>query len=216
MNWELVIFDCDGVLVDSEPISRRVAVELLSEIGVSISVGQAAELFTGLSLSSIFRIIEERFGILVPDSYESEYYKRMDVAFRAELKSEPGIVQALDAISLPSCVASSGPHEKMQTTLGVTGLLSRFEGRIFSSRDVERGKPYPDLFLHAAANMQTSPAKCVVVEDSLPGVQAAVAAGMSVFGYARASSPAALENAGAVIFDDMTELPELLNGKYSA
>lgn len=210
MKWELIIFDCDGVLVDSEPISNGTLVEMLAEIGVSISVRESSKIFMGLSMPSIVEIVEERFGRPIPDWFVDEYYVRMDAAFRQDLRPVPGIRQVLDMIPLPSCVASSGPHRKMQTTLGVTGLLQRFEGRIFSAREVERGKPYPDLFLYAAERMGASPEKCAVIEDSVPGVVAAVAAGMSAFGYARVSPPVPLKRAGAMIFRDMADLPALL------
>ena len=210
MNWDLVIFDCDGVLVDSEPISNGTLVEMLAEIGLSISLEESSSLFMGRSMPAIIELVEEQIGRLVPEGFIEQYYIRMDAAFQQDLKPIPGVIEALDRISLPTCVASSGPHRKMKTTLGITGLLERFEGRIFSAWDVGRGKPFPDLFLYAASCMGTDPIKCVVIEDALPGVQAAVAAGMSVFGYARESSPSPLRQAGAVVFNDMAELPGLL------
>ena len=213
MKWDLVIFDCDGVLVDSEPISNGTLVEMLSEIGLSISLEESSNLFMGRSMPAIIESVEERIGGLVPEGFIEQYYVRMDAAFHKNLKPIPGVIEALDRISLPTCVASSGPHRKMKTTLGLTGLLERFEGRIFSAWDVGRGKPFPDLFLHAASNMGTEPSRCVVIEDALPGVQAAVAAGMSVFGYTQksSSSPSPLQQAGAVVFHDMDELPGLLS-----
>ena len=209
-KWDLIIFDCDGVLVDSEPISSGTLIEMLAEIGLSMSPQEASEVFMGLSIVSMMEIVQQRLGRPVPDGLIDQYYARMDAAFRKDLKPVAGITQALDALSLPFCVASSAPHSKMQTTLGVTGLLQRFEGRIFSAEDVERSKPYPDLFLHAAERMGARPERCVVIEDSVPGVRAAVAAGMSVFGYARVSPPMPLEKAGGMIFKDMAELPSLL------
>ncbi len=140
----------------------------------------------------------------------------MDSALQLDLKPIPGVIEALDRISLPTCVASSGPHRKMRTTLGITGLFGRFEGRIFSAWDVGRGKPFPDLFLYAASCMGTDPSRCVVIEDALPGVQAAVAAGMSVFGYTRESSMGPLGQAGAKVFNYMAELPRLLGMGSSA
>ena len=209
-KWDLIIFDCDGVLVDSEPISSGILIEMLAEIGLPMSPHEASEAFMGLSVASILEIVQERLGRPVPEGFIDQYYARMDAAFRVDLKPVAGITQALNALALPYCVASSGPHGKMQTTLRVTGLLQRFEGRIFSAEDVERSKPYPDLFLHAAERMGARPERCVVIEDSVPGVQAAVAAGMSVFGYAHVSPPMPLEKAGGTIFKDMADLPTLL------
>ena len=158
-----------------------------------------------------FEIVESRFGKRVPEGLADQFYSRMDVAFRRDLKPVPGVVEALDKISLPMCVASSGPRHMMQTTLGVTGLLERFEGRIFSAVDVGRGKPFPDLFLHAAERMRANPEQCVVVEDAVTGVQAAVAARMSVLGYADHSTRELLERAGATVFPELPCLMIWLN-----
>jgi HAD superfamily hydrolase (TIGR01509 family) len=215
MRWELVIFDCDGVLVDSEPISNSTLTRMLGELGLPMTVERSFELFLGKSMSSIFEIIEPMLGRPVPDGFVAEYYARMDAAFKTDLKPTPGISCVLDwleGVPVASCVASSGPHRKMQTTLGVTGLLHRFDGRIFSATEVARGKPHPDLFLYAADKMNVPVEKCVVIEDAVPGVTGAVAAGMQVFGYARVTPAAALTEAGAVTFDDMAELPALLAG----
>ena len=210
MNWDLVIFDCDGVLVDSVPISNGTLVEMLSEIGLKISLEESARQFMGRSMPAIIELIEERMGRPVPVEFIDQYYTRMEAAFQRDLKPVPGVIEALDRISLPTCVASSGPHRKMETTLGITGLFERFEGRIFSAWDVGRGKPFPDLFLYAASSMGTHPSRCVVIEDALPGVQAAVAAGMSVFGYTQESMRSPLSQAGAEVFNDMAKLPALL------
>ena len=139
MKWDLVIFDCDGVLVDSEPISNGTLVNMLAEIGLPISFQESSGLFMGRSMHDIIGMVEERLGRNVPDGFLEDYYARMDEAFRRGLKPIPGVVAALDRITLPTCVASSGPHRKMRTTLGVTGLLERFEGRIFSAADAGRG-----------------------------------------------------------------------------
>lgn len=215
MPWELVIFDCDGVLVDSEPISNGVLSNMLTEIDLPMSPQESIQLFQGRSMASVFEMIESRFGKPVPDGFLEEYYLRMDAEFRESLNPTPGIFEALDGISIPTCVASSGPHRKMRTTLGVTGLFSRFEGRIFSATEVARGKPHPDLFLHAAKSMGASPKWCVVVEDAVPGVMAAIAAGMAVFGYARTSPSGPLAEAGAQVFDNMADLPGLIDAAAS-
>jgi HAD superfamily hydrolase (TIGR01509 family) len=202
-----VIFDCDGVLVDSEAISNRVLAGLLTEIGLPMTPAQSIEAFMGQSWKRVRAWAEER-GAPLPEGFRRRYLDTMFAAFEQELQPVPGIVAALDAISLPDCVASSASVEKMRFTLGHTGLWDRFEGRIFSATEVEHGKPAPDLFLHAAASMGWEPADCAVVEDSPAGVAAALAAGMTVFGYAGTTPAARLE--GARVFTDMAELPALL------
>jgi HAD superfamily hydrolase (TIGR01509 family) len=203
----LVIFDCDGVLVDSEPISNRALSDALTAAGCAMTIEETTGTFIGRSWPSCEAIVRERFG-RVPEGLHSEYRRRMREAFEAELRPVPGIVAALDAIDAPTCVASSGPHAKMRHTLGLVGLYDRFADRIFSADDVAHGKPAPDLFLHAAASMGFAPADCTVVEDSPVGVQAAGAAGMRVLGYAGRTDPATLAAADAV-FADMAELPAL-------
>jgi HAD superfamily hydrolase (TIGR01509 family) len=203
----LVIFDCDGVLVDSEPLSNRALSEALTGAGHPIGVEETTRTFMGRSLLSCNAIMRERFGT-VPD-YLADYERRLQIAFEESLEAVPGVVAALDAIAAPTCVASSGPHYKMRLSLGLVGLYDRFEGRIFSATEVSRGKPAPDLFLHAAASMGAAPDACVVVEDSPVGVEAARAAGMRVLGYAGRSDPASLAHAHAV-FADMAELPALI------
>ena len=203
-----MIFDCDGVLVDSEPLSNRALSEALTAAGHPMTPEETTGTFIGRSWASCEEIIRARFGS-VPPGLEADYRRRMTEAFDAELRPVPGVVAALDAIDAPTCVASSGPHDKMRHTLGLTGLYARFEGRIFSAYDVARGKPAPDLFLHAAARMGFEPGDCTVVEDSPVGVEAARAAGMRVLGYAGRTDPAQLSEASAV-FADMAELPALI------
>lgn len=207
---DLVIFDCDGVLVDSEPISNRVLAQALSEIGLATSVESSMRDYMGRSWTACVEIFEARLGRPLPPGFDDLFWARNEAALRAELRPVPGIHEVLGRITTPICVASSGRPEKMRVTLGVTGLLPRFEGRIFSALDVARAKPWPDLFLHAAARMGAAPATCVVVEDSPRGVEAGVAAGMRVLGYAGRTDAVALESAGAEVFSDMLELPARL------
>ena len=155
------------------------------------------------------REISERITDL-PEGWKGGHEQRVRDAFEAELQPVDGILEALDRISIPTCVASSGTHEKMVLTLSLTGLYERFEGRIFSATEVEHGKPAPDLFLHAAKRMGAEPAACAVVEDSPFGVQAAIAAGMTVFAYAGGVLPAGRLKDADVVFDDMRDLPNLL------
>jgi HAD superfamily hydrolase (TIGR01509 family) len=205
-----VIFDCDGVLVDSERIAVRVDAEMLAELGWPLSEQEVVERFMGRTTEDMLRAIEAEVADLEP-GWEVEFDRRYRAALEAELAPVDGVVEALDAIDIPTCVASSGSHDKLRFTLGHTGLYPRFEGRIFSAHDVARGKPAPDLFLHAARSMGADPAACAVVEDSRYGVQAARAAGMRAFAYGGGlASREQLEGPGTVVFDDMRELPRLL------
>ncbi|WP_282688608.1 MULTISPECIES: HAD family hydrolase [unclassified Streptomyces] len=209
---ELVIFDCDGVLVDSERIAVRVDALVLAELGWNLTEAEIVDRFMGLSSRSMTRQIEGHLGRRLPADWEEEFKPLYDDALAAELTPVEGIVDALDALAhLPTCVASSGSHDKMRLTLGMTGLRPRFEGRIFSATEVEHGKAAPDLFLHAARKMGVAPEACAVVEDSQYGLQAARAAGMRAFAYAGGLTPAdRLEGPGTVVFDDMRSLPGLL------
>ena len=202
-----MLFDCDGVLVDSEPISNRVLAGLLTDIGLPMTPEQSIETFMGRSWKTVTAWVEER-GVALPEGFRRRYLDTMFAAFETELRPVPGIATALDAIALPNCVASSASIEKMRVTLGQTGLWDRFEGRIFSATEVEHGKPAPDLFLHAASSMGWEPADCAVVEDSPAGVEAALAAGMIAFGYAGTTPASRLD--GARVFTDMAKLPRLL------
>jgi HAD superfamily hydrolase (TIGR01509 family) len=196
------------VLVDSEQISNRVLAGLLTEIGLPMTPEESVEAFMGRSWKTVEAYAAERRGEPLPEGFRAHYLDSMFAAFTESLEPVPGVIAALDAIELPSCVASSGSHEKMEFTLGQTGLLERFRGRIFSATEVEHGKPAPDLFLYAAARMGWEPADCAVVEDSPAGVEAALAAGMTVFGYAGTTPAERL--VGARVFTDMAELPRLL------
>lgn len=207
---ESVIFDCDGVLVDTERSANAVLASLIGELGISMTPEQTMSTYMGRSWASCMEILEAELGRPVPADFGDRYRAGTADAWRRELEPVPGIVAALDAIELPSCVASSGEHERIRLTLGLTGLLPRFEGRIFSATEVARGKPAPDLFLHAAERMGFDSATTVVVEDTVPGVEAGRAAGMRVLAFARLTPSAALADAGGEVFDDMRLLPGLL------
>ena len=208
---QLVIFDCDGVLVDSERLAIRVDVEYLAGMGWVMTEREAAERFVGLSMVQIRHQVESHLGRTLPAKWEDEFQERLREAFASELVPVRGIVEALDAIRHENCVASSGTHEKIKFSLTLVGLYDRFAGRIFSATEVPHGKPAPDLFLHAARRMRADPGQCVVIEDSVPGVTAALAAGMRVLAYAGGVTAAAkLERRGVVVFDDMRDLPALL------
>jgi HAD superfamily hydrolase (TIGR01509 family) len=208
---DLVIFDCDGVLVDTERLAVRVDVQVLAQLGWVMTEAEVVERFVGLSDASMREAIEAHTGRRLADNWEQEFKHLYRSSFAESLTAVDGVVEALDGITLRTCVASSGTHEKMRFTLGLTGLLERFDGRMFSVTEVERGKPAPDLFLHAASRMGVPPAACAVVEDSRFGVEAARAAGMRAFGYAGGLTPAhLLAGSGTVVFTDMRKLPRLL------
>ena len=212
-RFDLVIFDCDGVLVDSERLSIRLDAVLLERLGWPMSESEIVERFVGRTDPAIRADIEAHLGRDVGPEWEafSEEYVRL---FAAELRPVDGIVVALDAVTAAGysiCVASSGDQAKIRRNLATTGLLDRIDGRIFSADDVTHGKPAPDLFLHAASTMGVAPARCAVVEDSRHGVAAARAAGMWVFGYAGGVTPAAaLEGPTTLVFRDMRDLGGLL------
>lgn len=207
---DLVIFDCDGVLVDSEKLSIEVDRRVLADLGWSLSHDEILHRFVGRSSAHFRAEVEAHRGRPLPDDWEAPYQPWYLDAFARELTAVDGVEAALDEITTATCVASGGAHAKIRRTLGQTGLLPRFDGRIFSADDVANGKPAPDLFLHAAERLGVSPERCVVVEDSRFGVQAARAAGMRVLGYAGGLTPADwLEREGAIVFTDMRDLPEL-------
>ena len=210
---ELVIFDCDGVLVDSEPLAVRIDQKLLERVGMKLSDQEVIDRFVGRSHSVMRDAVAQHLGHAIPDDLAQEFDRIYRHACETELRAVDGVGQALAAISQPTCVASSSEPDSLRHKLGVAGLLERFDGRLFTSSQVQRGKPAPDLFLFAAQQMGFVPGRCAVVEDSRPGVEAGVAAGMAVFGYAGSVTPAAgLRRAGAIVFDDMRALPGLLAG----
>ncbi len=208
-RFDLVIFDCDGVLVDSERLAVRTEAQILSRLGWPLTEADIVERFVGRSAAYMQQEIEGHLGRAL--DWDAEFEPHYREVFERELVPVPGVVGALDAITAPVCVASSGSHEKMQFTLSKTGLLDRFSGRIFSVDQVAQGKPAPDVFLFAADQMGALPDRCAVVEDSVSGVSAGLSAGMAVFAFAGGvTSAEALSMQGASVFDDMRELPALL------
>jgi HAD superfamily hydrolase (TIGR01509 family) len=209
---ELVIFDCDGVLIDSERLAVKVDVQVLRELGWPLTEAEVIERFVGRSDRDGRAMIETHLGRKLPEGFDEALEHRYRETFATALTPVDGVLEALDRIAVPMCVASSGTHDHLRYTLGVTGLYQRFAGRIFSADDVENGKPAPDLFLHAATQMAAKPRHCVVIEDSRPGVQAARAAGMRVLAYAGGlSAVEMLTGPNTTVFDDMRQLPELLD-----
>ena len=216
-SGHLVIFDCDGVLVDSEPVSVRVLVNALRRKGVDMDEAEAYRRFLGRSLATVTKTMSEEFGIEADEAFLDDMRHDLYREFRAELKPVTGISEALDALDVPRCVASSSQPERIRLSLSVTGLLDRLEPHIFSASMVAKGKPAPDLFLHAAENMGADPARCIVIEDSPAGIEAAKRAGMTVFAFTGASHacvPGYRERIEAlsphVVFDAMADLLHLV------
>jgi HAD superfamily hydrolase (TIGR01509 family) len=215
---KLVIFDCDGVLVDSEPISCRVHADVLTRHGYPIDPETVRERFLGRSARDANREIETELGRPLPEACDWERRSLLLSALAAEVEAMAHVHDVLDAIAIPVCVASSGGHDKIFTTLSRTGLYERLAPHVFSASEIERGKPAPDLFLYAASRMGCAPQDCLVVEDSVAGVTAARAAGMMVIGFTggshcREGDSDRLRAAGAdQVIDDLRGLVSLLEG----
>ena len=212
-DLRLVIFDCDGVLVDSEPVSNRIVAEALSTLGWEMTAAEAERRFLGLTLTDMVPLIEDRLGRRLPPGWKQALTERLVAALAHEAVPVAGAYEALQGVStlgLPWRVASNSSHEEMQAKFGCIGLAAAVAGRLHSHRDVRRGKPAPDLFLAAAAAEGVGAEECVVIEDSVPGARAAATAGMDCLGYAPGSDGAALRAVGAVPFHSMFELAALL------
>jgi HAD superfamily hydrolase (TIGR01509 family) len=180
---QLVIFDCDGVVIDSEVISARVLIAHLASIGVSVDIVHCRTHFLGRSFPKVAAEVRETYGIMLPDDFESSYRATLLKAFDIELQPMAGIVAVLKDLAVASCIATSSSPPRARHSLELTGLLSHFHGRIYTASEVAKGKPAPDLFLHAAQQMGVEPENCLVIEDSVPGIKAALAAGMRVLHF---------------------------------
>ncbi|MBT2441645.1 HAD family hydrolase [Streptomyces sp. ISL-36] len=213
MRYELVVFDNDGVLVDSEPISNTILAGYLTELGHSTSYEDSLRDYMGAAVHRVHDLIGERTGQRLPQDFDETLHARVFAAFERELEAVAGATDVLKQLveaEVPYCVASSGSHERIRVGHRKTGLDAWFrDENIFSAEDVGRGKPAPDLFLHAAARMGVAPERCVVIEDSRLGVQAALAAGMEVYGFTAMTPQDRLAGANG-FFDDMGKLLELL------
>ncbi|MEO1057731.1 MAG: HAD family hydrolase [Actinomycetota bacterium] len=212
---ELVIFDCDGVLVDSERLTIDIEARVLTDMGWAITVDEIVERFMGRSDELMLKEIARRLGADAAAEFDEVSTAEVVAAFRDRLEPIEGVaelVHGLHQSGRTTCVASSGTHRKMRLTLGTTGLYPVFEGRIYSASEVDNGKPAPDLFLHAARSMNVEASRAVVIEDSVSGVAAAQSAGMTCYGFAGGLTPRRrLEDAGAITFDHMSDLPLLLD-----
>ncbi len=210
MKPALLIFDCDGVLVDSEPISNRIIAEELSRYGLPTSPQAALKLFAGGSLSRVGDYFTQQTGQPIPNEFEDRYREACQRSFAAELEAVEGIEQVLQYWTGLKSVGSNGPLHKVKANLHKTGLTNYFEGRLYSAYDIGHWKPQPHLYLHAAQQAGVDPAACVVIEDSVHGVEAAIAAGMPVYGYTATMGEQAMSEAGAITFSQMSELVHLL------
>jgi len=217
-RFDCVIFDCDGVLVDSEPIVNRVLNEMLNELGIRISLEDSTRMFLGRAVREELDNIARMRGAPLPENWLSTWLARRNQVLEAEVQGVPYVREAVAAIAatgMPVCVASGADRIKVKLQLTRTGLVELFQQdereHIFSATEVARSKPAPDVYLLAARTMGVEPARCAVIEDSPTGITAGVAAGMTVFGYAARNDAASLSEAGAqMIFTDMRDLPELL------
>ncbi|MBI3505548.1 MAG: HAD family phosphatase [Proteobacteria bacterium] len=213
MKFGLVIFDMDGVLVDSERIANRILYEDLRANGVDLTLEESVRSFVGRKAGWTVANVRERWGIELPADFEKRLRERTLAAYEGELRVVEGVEAVLDGLQVPFCLASSSDPLRIERSLGLCGLARRFDGRSFSSTQVKNGKPAPDLFLFAAERMGVSPKHCAVVEDTLVGLAAAKAAGMPAFAYAGAghTPPEELAATGATVFGRMAELPVLLS-----
>jgi HAD superfamily hydrolase (TIGR01509 family) len=217
MSVDLIIFDCDGVLVDSEPLAMRVLVDAIAAQGIVIDKADAFRNYLGRSLASISASLHETHGMPLSEAALASMRGDLYALYRKELRATPGLLSALGNLRIPFCVASSSQLERIRISLELTGLIGFFEPHIFSASMVANGKPAPDLFLHAAREMGTPPQNCLVIEDSPAGIAAARAAGMAVFAYvggthiAASGLRATIDGLGADrVFDDMQTLPDLI------
>jgi HAD superfamily hydrolase (TIGR01509 family) len=210
-RFDLVIFDCDGVVVDSERIVHAVFGAFIRSLGAHLSDAEMFERFLGLRLAECLAVVEGITGQPVPPGALDRYRADRDRVLREQVQPVEGVRQVLEGLTIPYCIASSGDLDKMRVTLGATKLLPLFDGRFYSATEVPHGKPAPDVFLLAAQRMGAVPGRCVVIEDSVNGVLAGCAAGMTVFGFAGLTAPAKLIDAGAaLVLSHMRELPALL------
>lgn len=223
-GWpEVVIFDCDGVLVDSETLALARTREALARLGLTLSEEETRDRFLGVSAAAMQGMVERDLGASLPPDFQPELARAILADFERELKGVEGIREALAGLGARTCVASSSSMERIRASLRIVGFARLFEPNVFSAADVARGKPHPDLFLHAAAQMGATPAACLVIEDSAPGVAAAQRAEMTVFGFVGGAHIPGPEHAerlraagAALTFDDMRELPRLIRAQRAS
>jgi HAD superfamily hydrolase (TIGR01509 family) len=209
-KYKCIIFDCDGVLIDSETIAIGVLVEMGNDLGAEIEPESAVSKFKGKSFNHCMETISTLLGKPVPDNFEAEYRVKSFKAFKEKIQPIEGIKEVLDNLKLPFCVASSGPENKIRLNLGLTGLLPHFENNIFSCYTIQKWKPEPDVFIWAAKTMGFKPEECLVIEDSLSGVKAAKLGGFDVFGFTAHDFDNELEAEADKTFNAMSKLLQLI------
>jgi len=205
-----IIFDCDGVLVDTEKIGNGILLSMAAEHGFKMEIEEAYRDFNGRNLKDCFRHIEEAIDKKLPESFEADYRQKSFEAFKTQAKPMEGVLSFIEKLNIAYCVASSGPVEKIRLNLEVAGLLDKFEGKIFSSYQINSWKPEPGIFLHAAKEMGFAVKDCIVLEDSKAGVKAGMQGGFKVYGFANGYNNADLEEEGAVLFESYEELSAIL------
>lgn len=210
-NIKCIIFDCDGVLVDSEAIGNKVLLSMASAFGFEMDIEDAYKHFNGRSLKVCFSQIEKIIDQKLPDNFESEYRKKSFEAFKNELLPVDGVKEFIHNLNIPFCVASSGPVEKIELNLTTVGLIDKFENKIFSAYRINSWKPEPDLFLFAAKEMGFEIDECIVIEDSRAGVIAANKGGFKVYGLANKHNEQELREEGAIVFYSFKELENMLS-----
>ncbi|TDO99156.1 HAD family hydrolase [Flavobacterium sp. 245] len=210
MEVKCIIFDCDGVLVDTEKIGNGILLEMASEYGFDMKIEDAYRNFNGRNLKDCFRHIEEAIDQKLPENFEEDYRQKSFEAFKTQVKPMEGVVDFIEKLKIPYCVASSGPVEKIRLNLEVAGLLDKFENKIFSSYQINSWKPEPGIFLYAAKEMGFKVEDSIVLEDSKAGVKAGISGGFKVYGFANGYNNSDLEEEGAILFNNYEELRSLL------
>ena len=210
MEVKCIIFDCDGVLVDTEKIGNEILLSMAAEHGFEMKIEDAYSNFNGRNLKECFLHVENCIGKKLPDNFESEYRERSFEAFKTQVKPMEGVVDFIEKLKIPYCVASSGPVEKIRLNLETAGLLDKFENKIFSAYQINSWKPDPGIFLFAAKEMGFEVKDCIVVEDSKAGVMAGIRGGFKVYGFVNDNNFDDLKNEGAIVFSSYDELKELL------
>ena len=210
MDAKCILFDCDGTLVDSENITNRVVARMAGELGIHMTLKDAQKRFGGKTLDAVIYGMKELSGKDIPKDWLPRLVEGVSEAYKTELRPMEGIKELLDSIDIPICVASNGEPRHVKSSLMLTGLNGYFNKQIFTASEVEFPKPAPDLFLYAAQQMGFKPSECLVIEDSIPGVTAAVKANIKVYGLVKLCSADELKNAGAIPFKTMHELSKLL------
>lgn len=204
MDAKCILFDCDGTLVDSENITNRVVARMAAELGVRMTLREAQNKFGGKTLDAVIYGMKELSGKEIPNDWLPRLVKEVSKAYETDLIPMDGVKELLDNIKIPICVASNGDPRHVKSSLVLTGLLEYFEGNIFTASEVKSPKPAPDLFLYAAKRMGFKPNDCIVIEDSIPGVTAAVNANIKVYGLIQLCSAEQLKNAGAIPLKNQT------------